>query len=127
MDVQRPGVGQVSSAKSSFTKSELAWMIQSAGVDLWRPAALVQGVYFLSVIIFNLRKEEARRLEFGNFQVVSIGGEEVFICYISGPTKTRRGLHVPSSRQGVLTYKKPIAPLSIDPAYNLSVFLKALK
>jgi len=120
---KRPGVGQLMDACDPFTTAEICWMMQSPAVSLFRPWGLVQGLYLLAVVVFNLRVKEASQLTFGNFEVIKIGGKDSYIRYIPGTSKTKQGDKRPSGRQGVLTSKRPVAPLSTDPSFNLANFL----
>ena len=120
--VQTPGVGQLSNTKDALYAKEISWILQTT-CSQFTPWGLVKGLYFLSALVFNLRKAEIWRLEYGNFKVHHSHGEPTHIELIPGPSKKRHGRQAPSSRQAMKTFKRPTAPLTQDFRTSLLYYL----
>ena len=111
-------MGQLMNTLDPITTPKIAWILQNASSSLWIPKPLVQRLYTIIVVVFNLRCDECRKLTFGNFKLVWIQGVVAYIMYIPAAAKMRNGRRLSSK-----TYKRPVAAMSVDPEFNLANLL----
>ena len=115
--LQVPGMGQLQNTSDPITPPEIAWILQSAASSLWIPKPLVQRLYIILVVVFNLRVDECHKLTFGNFKYVWVD-QVAYIILVPSASKMRNGL-----RMSAKTYRRPVAALSTDPEFNLANLL----